>query len=164
MFQQRRRLLQSIFLMVALGQVKYVQRQNRCLDDLAQPAGHRISGHVNDLSLRLVVVPDRCHVLSAESPPQRIVIIPEEFDDFLETDHFRIKVDLQSFCMVSQIVISRRFRFAPRVTHASSIHAFDDPKLGVWSPESAERKRCGLQVLRHCSVDGRNCRHGCRGA
>ena len=65
--------------------------------------------------------------------------------------------------MIPEAVVCRKLLFATRVTHTSSIHAVDDPKLGVWSPESAKGKRCGLKILGDSLVDLRNRWRGCFG-
>ena len=80
--------------MVALGQIKDLKRQHRCLDFRTELTGHYFPGVLYNLSLRFVVVPNCRHVLSADPVPQRVVIIPEEFDNILKADHVRIKVNL----------------------------------------------------------------------
>ena len=128
--------------MIALCRIKYVDWHHWRLDLSLQLAGHCRFDFFDDPSLSFIVEPDCRHILTTESWPQRIVIIPEEVDHFFEADHVRIEVDLQRFRVISQTVIGRELLITARVADAGSIYAIDDPKLGVWSPESAKGKRC----------------------
>lgn len=56
--------------------------------------------------------------------------------------------------MIAEAVISRELLFASGVADARQVDAFDTPKLGVWSPESAKGKRRGLEILWNGTVDG----------
>lgn len=70
--------------------------------------------------------------------------LPYQVDDFRKRNFFRRKIDLNSFGVISKTVISRIRLLAAGVTYPRPINSFDDPKLGVGSPESSERERCGL--------------------
>ncbi len=75
----------------------------------------------------------------------------------------RGEVDLQCFGVIFQTVVSRELLPAPRVANPSTVHTFDNPKLGFGSPESAKGECGRLQVFRHRVVDPGNCSKLCGG-
>ena len=79
--------------------------------------------------------------------------LPEDVDDVSKRNLSRLEIDLQSFCVISQAVVSRELLPPSRVANASTIHTFDNPKLGFGPPESAKSKRGSLQHPGHRSVD-----------
>jgi hypothetical protein len=48
--------------------------------------------------------------------------------------------------VVSDAAVGRVFFLTARISDASSDNSFHTPKLGVRSPKSAHRKRCGFNL------------------
>jgi len=69
----------------------------------------------------------------------------------------RIKIDLNRFGVIAQPVVGRIFAAAAGVADAGADDPFDAPKLGVWSPESAQSKGRGFEGRRGGGVYGGPC-------
>lgn len=82
---------------------------------------------------------------------------PEEICQFAVADLSRVKFDPDRLGMVPEIAVGGISFCSPRVSDTGPRDAFDAPKLGIYSPESAERKGgglcagCGGGVSRECS-------------
>lgn len=156
-----RGVLQKIFLMIILGQIECFGGQNFSLDMAIEPPPRFLS---RDLRLRCfgqpglpLIVGKNCRfVLRAPGSTGWVVAVPEDVEQLLVGNLSRIKIELEGLGMVAETVIGWVQLFAAGVTDPGADHAFDTPKLGVWSPESTQGKGGRFEVRGCSSVDGRN--------
>ena len=72
------------------------------------------------------------------------VAVPVDIQQFPVRDDFRVKFDLQSFRVVTDIVICRIICGAACITYPGSDNAVKAPEPGIGSPESAKSKGCRI--------------------
>ena len=82
--------------------------------------------------------------------------VPEQLNDFLKRNLCGVEVDLQSFRVIPQAVIFRKLLLATGIADPSAVDAFQNPKLGIGTPESAKGKSRSLKVVRNCEVNLRD--------
>lgn len=80
--------------------------------------------------------------------------VPEDIKQFLIGNLGRVVVYLYRFAVVTDTVISGVWRGASRVADAGANNALGAPEPGVWTPESAQGKRCHFRLGRRGGVNG----------
>lgn len=143
--------------MIVLSNIEGVEWQDGSLHFGSKIHFNGFFGCIDDILLCFVVEPDRRHVLATTNAATRVVTFPKQIDDFSKCNLSRVEVDLQCFGVISKTVICGRFLMSSGVANTGTVYAFDNPKLGFGSPESAKCECGGLQVHWYKTID---CRKG----
>ena len=84
----------------------------------------------------------------------RAVAVPEYLEKFRIRCHLRIKLNLQCFSMITEIMIGGVWLFPARIADSGSDNSRYTPEPGVRSPESAQGKSGSLGLGWNLLVHG----------
>ena len=139
--------LKNVFLVIIFRVVESLKRQQFRRGFFLAKFRHFLPRRLQRFPLLLIGVPKRGLVLRLTNVTDGIVRIPKQFDNFLKRDFLRTEVDFNRFCVMPQVVVSRINFLTTGISDSRSVDTFDDPKLGVRSPKSAQSKRRRLKIL-----------------
>jgi hypothetical protein len=142
---------------VCLGQVELGEGNDLGKDLATSFRSQPIEARLSQPLLLLVVIKDERGVLIRPGAASGAVTAPEQVQQILVAYLIRIIVDLDRFAMVSQILIGGILRGATCISNTGADYSGETPKLGVGSPESAQRKGSRFDTI----ACGRARRCGC---
>lgn len=78
---------------------------------------------------------------------------PEDRKQLLICDNGWVKIDLERFCVITEISVSWILERATSIADTSVKNPIETPKLGVRTPESTQSKCRCLQDRSDCLID-----------
>lgn len=81
---------------------------------------------------------------------------PKDIQEFLVRDPGRIIINLDCLGMIAEVVICGVLCGTTRIANAGSNDTIDASKLGIWTPESTQRKGRGFRITWSYQVNGGN--------
>lgn len=105
------------------------------------------------LKLTFVVIEDGASVLPTDTHADKVSLSLSDVKQLFVRNDIWIEVDLNGLGVVPDATVGGAGRFAAAVADSRTNDSVETPKLGVRSPESAERKGGGLVSCLHTFVD-----------